>query len=136
MADKMKMMEKHLEIVSQTNQRMISLQVKIEYLDKWRKMEKNVPSSLLVIKIYDISFHILATTKCQDLASRFEEARQNLAGMMELYEKSIYDIQRYIQCPEINFEDEHLVPFFFFQKLEDRYEKIKAEVQAKEVISK
>ena len=56
--------------------------------------------------------------------------------MMDLYEKSIYDIQRYIQWPEINFEDEHLVPFSFFQKLEDRYEKIKVEVQAKEVISK
>ena len=34
--------------------------------------------------------------------------------MMELYEKSIYDIQRYIQWPEINFEDEHLVSFAFF----------------------
>lgn len=56
--------------------------------------------------------------------------------MIELYEKSRYDIQMYIQWPEINLEDEHLVPFFFFQKLEDRYEKIKAEVQAKEVISK
>ena len=56
--------------------------------------------------------------------------------MMELYEKSIYGIQRYIQWPEINFEDEHLVPFSFFQKLEDIYEKIKAEVQVKEVISK
>ena len=55
---------------------------------------------------------------------------------MDLYKKSIYDIQRYIQWPEINFEDEHLVPFVFFQKLEDKYEKIKAEVQAKEVISK
>ena len=51
--------------------------------------------------------------------------------MMELYEKSIYDIQRYIQWPEINFEDEHPVPFAFFQELDDRYEKIKAEVQAK-----
>ena len=56
--------------------------------------------------------------------------------MMDLYEKSIYDIQRYIQWPEINLEDEHLVTFFFFQKLEDGYEKIKAEVQAKEVISR
>ena len=56
--------------------------------------------------------------------------------MMDLYEKSIYDIQRYIQWPEINFEDEHPIPFSFFQKLEDIYEKIKAEVRAKEVISK
>ena len=59
-------------------------------------MENNVPSSLPVIKSYDISFHTLATTECQFLASRFEEnARQNLVGM-DLYEKSIYDIQRYI----------------------------------------
>ena len=56
--------------------------------------------------------------------------------MMELYEKSIYDFQRYIQHPEINFRDENLVFFCFFQELEDIYEMIKAEVQAKEVISK
>ena len=56
--------------------------------------------------------------------------------MMDLYEKSIYDIQRYIQWPEINLEDEHPVPYAFFQKYEDSYEKIKAEVRAKEVISK
>ena len=93
MANKMKMVEKHLEFVSQTNQRMRSLQIKIEDLVKWRSMEKNVPSSLPMIKSYDINFDTLATTKCQDLASRFEEnARQNLARMMELYEKSIYDI--------------------------------------------
>ena len=41
--------------------------------------------------------------------------------MMNLYEKLIYDIQRYIQCPEINLEDEHLDPYAFFQKLEDNY---------------
>ena len=55
---------------------------------------------------------------------------------MKLYEKSIYDIQRYIQFPKINFEDEHPVSFSFFQELEDRYERIKVEVQAKEFISK
>ena len=55
---------------------------------------------------------------------------------MKFYEKYIYDIQRYIQSPEINFKYEHLVPFSFFQKLEDKYERIKAEVQANEVISK
>ena len=137
MVDKMKMVEKHLEIVSQTNQRMRALQDKIEDLDEWRNKEKNVPSSLLVIKSYDISVHTLATTECQDLASRFEEnARQNLGGMMELYEKSIYDIQRYIHWPDINLEDEHPITFSFFQKLEDSYEKIKVEVQAKDVISK
>ena len=129
MADKVKMVEKHLEIVSQTNQRMISLQVKIEDLEKWRSMENNVPSILLVIKSYDISFYTLATTESQDLASRFEEnVRQNIAGMMELYEKPIYDIQRYIQWPEISLKDEHPVPFSFFQKLEYNYEKLKVVV--------
>jgi hypothetical protein len=137
MADKIKMVEKYIEIISQTNQRMRSLQAKIEDLDEWRSMEKNVSSILWVIKSYDISVHTLATTKCQDLASRFEEnVRQNLTGMMELYEKSIYYIQRYIQWLEINLKDEHHVPFSFFQNLEDSYEKIKAKVQAKEVISK
>ena len=109
-----------------------SLQVKIEELDKWRSIVKNVPSSLLVIKIYDISLHTLAISECQELTSRFEEkARQNLARMMELYEKSIYDIQRYVKSPKINFEDEHLVTFSFFQELEDKYEKTKEELQAK-----
>jgi hypothetical protein len=85
MDDKMKMVEKHLEIVSQTNQRMRSLQAKIEDLEDSRSMEKNALSSLPLIKNYDISLHTLATTECQDLASRFEEnTRQNLAGMMDL----------------------------------------------------
>ena len=39
-------------------------------------------------------------------------------------------------CPEINFEDEHLVSFSFFQEVEDRYENIKVEVKEKEDISK
>ena len=79
----------------------------------------------------------MATTECQDLASRFEEnARKDLARMMDLYDKSIYDIQRYNQWPEINFEDEHPVPYALFQKLEDNHKKIKAELRAKEVISK
>ena len=93
MVEKMKMVEKDLEIVSQTNHRMKSLEARIADLDEWRRMEKNVPNSLLVIKSYDIILHTLAITECQDLASIFEEnARQNLAGMMDLYEKSIYDI--------------------------------------------
>ena len=137
MADKVKMVEKHLEIVSQTNQKMRNLQVKIEDLDEWRNKEKNPPSILLVIKIYDISVHTLATIKCQDLASKFEEnARTDLVGMMELYEKYIYKIKRYIQWPEINLGDEHPVPYAFCHKLEDSCEKIKEEVRAKEVISK
>jgi hypothetical protein len=67
-----------------------------------------------VIKTYDISLHTLVTSECQELASRFEEkARHNLAGMMELYEKSIYDVKRYIQCPKIKFKYEHLISFSF-----------------------
>ena len=66
----------------------------------------------MIIKSYDIIVHTLATTECWDLASRFEEnARKDLAGMMDLYEKSIYDIQIYIQWTEINFEDEHPVQY-------------------------
>ena len=64
MVDKMKMVEKHLEILSQTVQSMRSLQSKIEDLDEWRNKEKNVSSSLPVIKSYDISVHTLATTEC------------------------------------------------------------------------
>ena len=66
---------------------MRALQAKIEDIDEWRNKEKNVPSSLLVIKSYDINVHTFATTECQDLASRFEgNTRQNLVGMMDLYE--------------------------------------------------
>jgi enoyl-[acyl-carrier-protein] reductase (NADH) len=40
-----------------------------------------------MIKSYDIVVHSMATTECQDLASRFQEkARKDLAGMMDLYE--------------------------------------------------
>ena len=56
--------------------------------------------------------------------------------MMDVYEKSIYDVQRYIQWPENNFRDEHPVPFAFFQEIKDKYEMTKVEVQAIEVISK
>jgi hypothetical protein len=131
------MVEKHLELASQTNQRMRDLQAKIEDLEEWRNKETNVPSNLLVIKSYYIIVHTLATTECQDLASRFEEnARKDLAGIMDLYEKYIYDIKRYIQWPKINLKGEHPIPYAFFKKIEGRYETIKAEVRAKEVISK
>ena len=93
MADKVKMIEKHLEIVSQTYQRMRDLEAKIVELEEWRSTEKNINSSLSMIKIYDITVYSMATEECQDLASRFEEnARKYLAGMMDLYEKYIYDI--------------------------------------------
>ena len=76
---------------------MESLQVKIEELDKWRSIENNVASSLPVIKTYDIGLHTLDTSECREIASGFEErGRQNLARMMDLYKKSLYNIQRYI----------------------------------------
>ena len=137
MADKVKLIEKHLEIVSQTHQRMRDLQAKIIELEEWINTEKNIPSSLPTIKSYDMTTYSMATEECQDLASRFEEnTRKDLAGMMDLYEKVMYDIERYVQWPEINFEDEHPVPYVLFTQLEDNFEKIKAEVRSKEIISK
>ena len=52
--------------------------------------------------------------------------------MMDLYENFIFDIQRYIQWPEINFKDEHPVPYALFKQLEDDFGKVKADDQAKE----
>ena len=88
MEDKFKYLEKHLEIVSQINQRIESLQTKIRELDRWRNMKKIVPSGLLEIKSYDTRLHTLATNKCQELVSKFEEkAKQSLEGMMDVYDK-------------------------------------------------
>ena len=90
MAKKVKYLEKHLEIVSQANLRMESLQTKIKELDKWRTMEKNVPSSLPVVKAYDIRLYTTTTNECQELDSKFEErVRQSLLGMMDVYDQSI-----------------------------------------------
>ena len=88
----MKMIEKHLDIVSETHQRMRNLEENIIELDEWRITEKDIPSSLPLVKIYDITIYSMAIEECQDLASRFEEnARKDLARMMELYEKSTYN---------------------------------------------
>ena len=93
MVDRVKMIEKHLNIVSQTHQRMRNLQQKIIELNGWRSTEKNIPSSLPLVKSYDITVYSMAIEECQDLATRFEEnARKYLVGMMGLYEKSTYDI--------------------------------------------
>ena len=98
MADKVKMIEKHLDIVSQTHQKMRDFQGKIIELNEWRSTKRDNPNSLPLVKSYDITIYSMATEECQDLASRFEEnARKDLAGMMDLYEKTTYDIQRYIQ---------------------------------------
>ena len=73
MGEKVKALEKYLEIIFQINLKMEFLQSKIEELDKWRNMEKTVSSSLPTIKAYDIRLHTLATYESQELASKFEE---------------------------------------------------------------
>jgi hypothetical protein len=55
---------------------------------------------------------------------------------MTVYTDNFQDMHEDIQWLEINLQSEQLVPFAFFQKLEDKYETIKAEVLAREVISK
>ena len=118
MGEKVKDLEKHLEIISQINLKVESLQTKIEELDRWRNMETNVPSGLLVIKTYDIKLHTFATNECQDLASKFEEtAKQSLTGMMNVCDRSIQDVQKYLQWLEINLWDENPISFSFFQYL-------------------
>ena len=74
MAEKVKALEKHLDIVSQINLKMESLQVKIEELDRRTNMEKSVPSSLLAIKTYEIRLHTLATNECQELSSKVKKS--------------------------------------------------------------
>ena len=115
---------------------MRNLQEKIIELDEWRSTENDIPSSLPSIKSYDIIVYSMATEECQDLASWFEEnAWKDLARMMDLYEKYTYDIQRYIQWLEINFEEDHLVPITMFEQIEKEFEKVKAEVQVKKEFS-
>ena len=56
-------------------------------------MEKIFPSRLLAVKDYGIRLHTLATNECQELASKFEErVRQSLARMMNVYDKSVYNV--------------------------------------------
>ena len=115
---------------------MRNLEGKIIELEGWRSTENNIPNSLPSVKSYDITVYSMATEECQDLAYRFEEnSRKDLAGMMDLYEKSTYDIHRYIKWPKINFEEEHPVPITLFEQIEEDFEKVKAEVQAKEEFS-
>lgn len=81
-----KALEKLLENASQVYHRMESLQKNIEELDECINLEKNVPSSLLIIKAYDIKLHTLVTNQCQELASKFEEkVKQSLARIMKVY---------------------------------------------------
>ena len=64
MDDKVKMIENHLEIVSQTYQRMKDLQAKIVELEEWRSTKNDIPSSLPTTKSYDIIVYTMATKEC------------------------------------------------------------------------
>ena len=76
---------------------MRDLQGKIIEVDEWRSTKRDIPNSLRSVQIYDITVYSRAMEECQDLASWFKEnARKDLAGMMDLYEKTTYDIQRNI----------------------------------------
>ena len=72
MDEKVKALEKHLEIVSHINLKMESMQAKIDELGKWRNMEKSVMSSLSAIKTFDTRLHTPDTNKCQEIASKFK----------------------------------------------------------------
>ena len=62
---------------------MRNLQEKIIELDGWRSTEKNIPSSLPIVRSYDMMVYSMATEEFQDLSSWFEEnARKDLLGMM------------------------------------------------------
>jgi hypothetical protein len=71
----------------------------------------------------------MSTEECQDLSSRFEEnARKDLAGMIDLYDKSTYDIQRYIQWSKIYFKEDHPAPITLFEQIKKDFQKVKVEV--------
>ena len=61
------MIEKHLDIVSQTHQKMRDLQEKIIEPDEWRSTKKDIPISLPSVKSYDIKIYTMAKEECQDL---------------------------------------------------------------------
>jgi hypothetical protein len=61
MVDKVKMIEKHLDIVSQTHQKMRDLQEKIIELDEWRSTKRDIPNNLPSVKSYDITVYTMAT---------------------------------------------------------------------------
>ena len=115
MAEKIKALEKHLQITYQINQKMESMWIKFEVLYAWKNMEKIVQSGHLGIKAYGIILHTLVTNECQEVACKFEEkVKQSLAGMMNVYDELVQDTKKYIKWPQINFQDEHLIPFHLF----------------------
>ena len=54
---------------------------------------------------------------------------------MKIYTSNIQEMQRNVQCLEINLQQEKPMTFSFFQKLKNEYEAIKAEVREKDMIS-
>ena len=60
MVDKVKMIEKHLDIVSQTHQKMRDLQGKTIELDEWKSTKRDIPNSLPLVKSYDIIVYSMA----------------------------------------------------------------------------
>ena len=136
MVEMVKDLEKHLEIASQIHQSMESLQAKIEEVDECRSSKKNVPNILLELKSYDIMLHTLATHECQELASKFEEkVKQSIVGIMKIYTSNIQEMQKNVQCLEIDLQQEKPITFTLFQRLQKEYEAIKAELWAKQMIS-
>jgi hypothetical protein len=113
MGDMLKALEKHLEVATQIHQSMESLQVKIEELEEWRSSEKNVLDGLLALKSYDIRPHNLATHECQEIASKFEEkVKQSIAGIMKIYTRNVQEMQRNVQCLEIDLQQEQPMPLY------------------------
>lgn len=55
---------------------------------------------------------------------------------MKFFTETIQDIQKDVQWPKINIQDEKMVPFSFFMKLEDEQKYVKVEFQSKEIIAK
>ena len=55
---------------------------------------------------------------------------------MKVYTDNVPDMLEDIQWMDINLQSEQPIPFAFFQKLEDKYEVVKAEIITREVISK
>ena len=73
MATIIKDLEKHSENASQVYQNMESLRTKIEELDEWRNLEKNVLGGLPIIKAYDIRMHTLSTKNAKNLLQNLKK---------------------------------------------------------------
>ena len=115
MVDMLKYLEKHFKVASQIHRSMESLQVKIEELEEWRSLEKNVFYGLPTLKSYDIRLHTLDTRECQELASKFEvNVKQSIARIMKIDASSIQEMQINIQWSKIDLQHELPMTFSFF----------------------